>query len=286
MGKPDISADYRIVSDGDATQDRGIGINRYIVFDNGMSGNIHRQSFFVEGEILGAERYALVKADVIADDGCLAHNNASPVVDTEIFADLRAGMDVDARAGMRHFRNDAWEDRYAKLEECMSRPLVEHGVYGGITEDDFTDTFGRRVAIEDGFDIGRKQVFDMRKLVYEFHGDALGILFCLPIIILKNHTPKYLFVEQIVELFQINPRIITDRIRLRLLFRAKEAREKDLSQEFHDIPDLWHRRRRCRMEGNIGIRFGDVGRKYLYIPPYLFNSVYSSHDIVLSQVGS
>jgi hypothetical protein len=52
------------------------------------------------GESGATERHALVQGDVAADLGGLSEHDAHTVVDEEAVADLRRGVDLDARRGL------------------------------------------------------------------------------------------------------------------------------------------------------------------------------------------
>ena len=43
-GEPDVAADDRVLADGDAAEDGGIGIHRHAVFQDRVTGNVPRQA--------------------------------------------------------------------------------------------------------------------------------------------------------------------------------------------------------------------------------------------------
>lgn len=47
MRQPDVTPDDRALSDGDASQHGGVGIDRHLILDDRMAGEIHGQSLLV-----------------------------------------------------------------------------------------------------------------------------------------------------------------------------------------------------------------------------------------------
>ena len=158
MRQPDVSANDGASPNGDTSQHRGIGIDGDMVFDDRMAGQVHWQSLLIQREILCSQSDALVEAHMVADDRSLANNDTRPVIDTKIFADLCPRVNVDTGIGMGHLSDDAGDEGNLQLEELMCHSLMEEGDHGWIAKDDLTGTFGRRIAIQDRFHIGRKQM--------------------------------------------------------------------------------------------------------------------------------
>ena len=99
----------RVVADhGRAAEDRGVGINHDAVFDRRMALLPADQiAVAVGGEAERPERHALIELDAVADLARLADHDARAVVDEEVLADLRAGMDVDPGARIGPIRSSS-----------------------------------------------------------------------------------------------------------------------------------------------------------------------------------
>ena len=81
-----------------------------------MSGDVfYRISVVIEGETLGAERYALIKFYVIAYNTRGTDYDTRTVVNREMRTNLRSGMNVYARFTMRHFGDNARYQRHVQL---------------------------------------------------------------------------------------------------------------------------------------------------------------------------
>ena len=143
-----------MVADGDATKDGGIGIDGDMILDDGVTGNVEHVAVFIVAEALGTEGDTLIEGDVVANDGGLANDDASAVVDGEILAYLGARMDVDAGARVGLLGDDAGYDGHLHLMEQMGQTVVGHGVHDGIAVDDLALVGGGRVAEEHCLDIG------------------------------------------------------------------------------------------------------------------------------------
>ena len=85
LRQPDVSADDRTPADGDPSEDRRTRVDRDLVFDDGVAVDaLDGVAVIVEGEALGAERYALVDANSFADLRRLSNDYACTVVDEEV----------------------------------------------------------------------------------------------------------------------------------------------------------------------------------------------------------
>ena len=112
VGNPDVASDDRVVADGDTAEDGGIGIDRDVILDDGVTRHVENITVLIIFETLSTEGNALIEGDVIANDTRLANDDASAVVDGEIFANLGTRMDVDTRFGMGLLSDDAGDDGY------------------------------------------------------------------------------------------------------------------------------------------------------------------------------
>ena len=82
-----VAADFDVVANVDVAKHLGARAHRDIVAQGGVT---------LAGLVAGAaERDALVEHTVVAHDGSLANNDAHGVVDKEVLADLRGGMNLN-----------------------------------------------------------------------------------------------------------------------------------------------------------------------------------------------
>ena len=112
MGKPDVAADGRAATNGDAAQDGGARVNDDIIFNNRMpriAFDKHPVIIFLEP--FGTQSDSLVHADMSPDNGGFADNHAGAMVDKKTLADLRAGMNVNSRSGVRNLGNNTGNQR-------------------------------------------------------------------------------------------------------------------------------------------------------------------------------
>ena len=135
----------------------GCSVARDVVFEHGVARKVKRPPVGVVLEILGAEGDALVEHHVIADDGSGSDDDARAVVDGEVFADLRARMDVDTGGGMRHLREEARGHGDLQVQQLMRRAVVEHHLDAGVAEHDLRAVFDGGVILGDGFYVSVEQ---------------------------------------------------------------------------------------------------------------------------------
>ena len=121
--EPDVTTDDRVMTNGDATQDRGIGIDGDIVFDDRVARHIEHIALFVVLKALSAQGDTLIEGHMIAYDGCLANHHTRTVVDGEILTNLGSRMDIDTSLGMSQFGDDTWYHRHLKIVELMGEAL-------------------------------------------------------------------------------------------------------------------------------------------------------------------
>ena len=169
-GEPDVAADDRVPADGDAPEDGGVGVHRHAVFQDGVAGNLARHALRVVGEVPRTQCNPLIQGHMRADDGRLSDDDAGAVVDGEVVADDRTGMDVDAGGGMGILREHAGDDRDAQQMQFMGRTVVDHRRHGRIAEDDLLEAAHGRVVVGDGFHVGFQQFPDPGDLVHEGGG--------------------------------------------------------------------------------------------------------------------
>ena len=93
MRNPDITANNRVVADSNAAQHRTVGINSYIVFQNGMARHVLRFAFVVNLKVLCTKRNTLIQSDMISDYAGFSDYHARSMINREILAYLSAQMD-------------------------------------------------------------------------------------------------------------------------------------------------------------------------------------------------
>ena len=114
-----------------------------------------------------AERHALIELDVIADDRCLADDDAGAVVDEEILADLRTGVDVDTCRAVGVLAHDARDERDLALIELVRHAVDEDRVQAGVGEDDFLLAAGGGIAVEVCGHVLHEHGLDLRQTAQE-----------------------------------------------------------------------------------------------------------------------
>lgn len=100
----------------------------------------------VDVETPRAEPHRLIRAHALADDRRFADDDARAVVDEEGLVDRRAGLNVDARFGMRDLGDDAGDHCRAEEIEAMGESAPDDRGDARIAENHFVETSGGRVA--------------------------------------------------------------------------------------------------------------------------------------------
>ena len=167
MCHPDVTTDYGVVSDGDASQDAGIAVDCNVIFDDGMTRYVEHVALCVFLETLRTECHALIEGYVVTDNGCLTDDDTCAVVDGEIFANLCTRVDIDACLGVCQFGNDARYDGHVQSVELIGNAIVCHCTCYGIAEYDFSVVGCGGVVVEHGLYVGIEQTFDFRQCVDE-----------------------------------------------------------------------------------------------------------------------
>jgi hypothetical protein len=104
------------------------------------------------GRVGAAQRDALVDGHIVTDVGRLA-DHGEAVVDEQVAADLRAGMNVDASQETGHVVDQAREEIHLRLEQPVRHPVPGHGPDARI-EQHFPARSRRGIARDDGIQIG------------------------------------------------------------------------------------------------------------------------------------
>ena len=143
FGQPDVSADHRVVADDRVSaENRAAGVNDDVVLDGRMP--LDAREFLLDEP--RAERDALIKLHVPADDGRLADDDARSVVDVESRTDRGARVNVDAGLAVGVFRYDARQHRNVQPVHHVREPVYHNGVEARIAQDHFLGAIGGRVA--------------------------------------------------------------------------------------------------------------------------------------------
>ncbi len=95
---------------------------------------------------------------MLADDGRLSDHDAGSVIHEEIFADRRAGMNIDSRMAVRIFRHHAGNQRNAQEKQLVCDAVRGDRHESRITQDDFRFIVRRRISLEKGLQI-RVEIF-------------------------------------------------------------------------------------------------------------------------------
>ena len=106
FGEEGVAAHHGVFADDRlAAEDGRAGVDGGAVTHGGMA-----LAAAVSAAAAGAEcaqRHALIQLHMVADDGGLAYHDAGAVVDEEIAADLRAGVNIDTGAAVGVLRHHA-----------------------------------------------------------------------------------------------------------------------------------------------------------------------------------
>ena len=97
------TANDGIVTNGDTTEDGGVGIDGDVVFQDRVTRNVHRTTFGIVLEVLRTERHTLVQHYVRTDDSGLADDDSRTMIDAEMVAYLCRRVNIDTRSAMREF---------------------------------------------------------------------------------------------------------------------------------------------------------------------------------------
>lgn len=100
-----------------------------------------------------AERDALVEHAAVAHDGSLANNDAHGVVDKEMLADLRGGMNLDAGDVAGDLREHPGERAMAVLPQPVLGHVVPLGVQARIGKENDQTVLRGGVLRLDGLDV-------------------------------------------------------------------------------------------------------------------------------------
>ena len=231
-----------MMADGDATENRGVGVDGDVILDDGVARHVEHITVSVILEALGTESHALIQRDMSTDDTGFADDDTRAVVDGEVLADAGAGVYVDARLGVRLLGDDARQDRYLHLMQGMGYAIMGHGVDNRIAEDDLTVGLSRRVVIEHRLDIGVEQTLYLRQLVDEAKGQVLGRLLGIALALgAELQTAGYLSLQQVIELLHRHADDVRPHADIGLPLMEIVGKDDGLHQ-LHDTLHLQNRR--------------------------------------------
>ena len=97
---------------------------------------------------------------MLADDARFADDHARAVIDEEIPADRRAGMDIDARVAMRVLGHHARQERHLQRVQTMRQPVNADRLEGGIGQHDLLAAARGGVAVIGGLNVGFQRFGD------------------------------------------------------------------------------------------------------------------------------
>ena len=165
LGDERVAADDGVCADdGLAAEDGRAGVDRGVVADGGVALAGHGMAV---ARAERAERHALIELDVVADDRRLADDDAGAVVDEEILADLRTGVDVNAGRAVGVLAHDARDERNLALIELVRHAVDEDRVQAGVGEDDLLLAAGGGVAVEVCGHVFHEHRLDLRQAAQE-----------------------------------------------------------------------------------------------------------------------
>ena len=148
MSKPDVTTDYRVVSYGHSSQDRGVAIYSHVVFEYRVSWTVDHIAFLVILKTLGTECNTLIQTHMFAYDASFANNHSRSMVDTEIFADIGTGMYVYTGFRVSQLSDYSWQYGYSHKMQFVGTAIMSHGIYDRVAVYHLTVVIGSGVALE------------------------------------------------------------------------------------------------------------------------------------------
>ena len=91
-----------------------------------------------------------------SDFGGLANDHAGSVIDEEVRADLRPGMNINSRPAVRPFGHDTRDQRHFVVKQ-MGHSINRDCLQCRVSENDFLVTFRSRITFVSGVDVRPKQ---------------------------------------------------------------------------------------------------------------------------------
>lgn len=123
-----VAADLDVIADGDISQHLGTGAHSDVVAQRGVA-----LARLIAGSAQGD---ALVEGAIVADDGGLANDDAHGMVDEEVPADMRGGVNFDTGYMAGYLRHDTREAFAAVVPQPVLGHMIPFCVKAGIGEKD------------------------------------------------------------------------------------------------------------------------------------------------------
>ena len=170
LGNPYVGSHYAAFSDGDATEDGGIGVDDDIIFEDRVArDSLDRIAVLIERETLGSEGYTLVEFHIVADDAGSSNHHTRTVVDGEVLADGSLRVNINTGFRMRQLSHHSRNERHSQFVQYMGDAVVGNCLDDRVAGDDFSVAHGSRVALVGSLYIGSQNLAQS----WKFH-DYLG----------------------------------------------------------------------------------------------------------------
>ena len=179
-GQPDVAADDGAVADDRVAADDGrVGVDGDVIADGRMPLAAEGVALLVALDVLGQAARDQTrrpgKADAVADFRRAADDDAGAVIDEEMGADVRAGMQVDAGAAVRPFGHHAGQKSDAQFVENVGHAEDGDRLDARIGEDDFLLVRRGGIALVGGLDVGLDEATHVGQFAQKIERDVLGV---------------------------------------------------------------------------------------------------------------
>jgi hypothetical protein len=94
-----------------------------------------------------AQRYAVIKRDILANLGCLTNDHSHTVVNEKISPDGRARVNLNASEASGNLRNPACEQFEPAFPKTVSDAVRPDGMQARIAQQNFQNITSRGVAV-------------------------------------------------------------------------------------------------------------------------------------------
>ena len=165
MGQPAVAADDAAVSNGcAAAKDGRVGVNHHMVADVRMPLDLlDRIAVLIQLEALGSQGDTLIQFHMVPDDRGLPYHDAGAVINKEMLADGRAGMNINPGFFMGKFRHDPGDQGHIQLIQFVRQAVDGDRVEAGIADHDLFPSAGRRIALVQGFNVQQQEPLHFRQ---------------------------------------------------------------------------------------------------------------------------
>ena len=89
-----------------------------------MTRHIHQRPVFCLAETACPKGDALIETHIAPDDAGFSYHHTRAMIDGKGFANLRTGVDVDARLSMCQLADDAWQNGHFGTEQGISHAIM------------------------------------------------------------------------------------------------------------------------------------------------------------------